>query len=146
MNAHSRADLNALIEGLPSKSAKIRKLDQAGLSRADIARFLGLRYQHVRNVLVAGEARAKAAGQAPAPAVVKIDEAGRLVLPAAFRDWIGLEPGDQLMVQAQDGAVRVTTQRAALAKARALLGQYVKDDQSLAEDLIADRRTEAAGD
>jgi hypothetical protein len=32
-------------------SQKIRFLDKEGLARADIARTLGKRYQHVRNVL-----------------------------------------------------------------------------------------------
>ena len=146
MNAHSRADLTALIEGLPTKSAKIRKLHEAGLSRADIARFLGLKYQHVRNVLVADAARARPAARPPEPALVKIDEAGRLVLPAAFRDWIGVKPGERLMLEAEDGAVRVTPQSAALARARALLGRYVSEDVSLSDEVIAERRAESATD
>lgn len=35
-----------------SKSAKIRKLAAAGTDRSTIANLLGIRYQHVRNVLV----------------------------------------------------------------------------------------------
>lgn len=38
--------------GLVTKSDKIRALDKAGFSRADIARHLDIRYQHVRGVLV----------------------------------------------------------------------------------------------
>ena len=37
---------------LTGKSAKIRYLDSAGWSRKEIAVHLGIRYQHVRNVLV----------------------------------------------------------------------------------------------
>lgn len=37
---------------LSTKSDKIRALDKAGYARADIARYLGIRYQHVRKVLV----------------------------------------------------------------------------------------------
>lgn len=33
-------------------AAKVRELDAQGMSRADIARELGIRYQRVRNVLV----------------------------------------------------------------------------------------------
>ena len=36
----------------PTKSAKIRYLDSIGWSRKQIALELGIRYQHVRNVLV----------------------------------------------------------------------------------------------
>jgi len=40
------------VAGLPTKSAKIRALAAAGLSRSEIAKGLGIRYQHVRNVLI----------------------------------------------------------------------------------------------
>ena len=40
------------LNGLPTKSAKIRYLDKKGYSRGDISRVLKIRYQHVRNVLV----------------------------------------------------------------------------------------------
>ena len=43
-----------IVEGLTTKADKIRALDQAGFSRATIANFLGIRYQHVRNTLVKG--------------------------------------------------------------------------------------------
>lgn len=39
-------------------SDKIRELDQMGISRAQIARLLNKRYQHVRNVLVADKRKA----------------------------------------------------------------------------------------
>lgn len=37
---------------LPSKSAKIRYLNSLDWSRSEIAKELGIRYQHVRNVLI----------------------------------------------------------------------------------------------
>ncbi len=37
---------------LPTKSAKIRYLNAQGWERGAIAKHLGIRYQHVRNVLV----------------------------------------------------------------------------------------------
>ena len=40
-----------LTEGLSTKADKMRMLDRHGYSRADIARFLGVRYQQVRNTL-----------------------------------------------------------------------------------------------
>lgn len=41
-----------VVEGLPTKSAKIRALAEAGFARTEIAEFLKIKYQHVRNVLV----------------------------------------------------------------------------------------------
>lgn len=43
---------DATVKGLPTKSAKIRALNAKGASRSEIANYLGIRYQHVRNVLV----------------------------------------------------------------------------------------------
>ena len=40
------------VAGLTTKSDKIRALYREGYSRSEIRRFLGIRYQHVRNVLV----------------------------------------------------------------------------------------------
>lgn len=40
------------IAALPTKSAKIRALNKAGRTRSEIAKILGIRYQHVRNVLI----------------------------------------------------------------------------------------------
>ena len=42
----------ALVSHLPSTSAKIRELNRLGYQRGTIAKALGKRYQHVRNVLV----------------------------------------------------------------------------------------------
>lgn len=41
-----------LTNGLPTKSAKIRVLTAKKYSRSVIAKFLGISYQHVRNVQI----------------------------------------------------------------------------------------------
>lgn len=48
----TREEMEVATEGLTTKAAKIRTLDKLGASRTEIATFLGIRYQHVRNVLV----------------------------------------------------------------------------------------------
>ena len=60
-------------------SDKIRALDAAGYSRAEIAKFLGKLYQHVRNVLVAGAPKGSSFAQ-------QRDE------PAGFEDGGGARP------------------------------------------------------
>ncbi len=47
-----RDEMDAVAKALPTKSAKIRALDKMGATRAEIAKYLNIRYQHVRNVLV----------------------------------------------------------------------------------------------
>jgi len=51
MSVLNKAQTNALNK-LPTTSAKIRYLDSLEWTRGDIARHLGKRYQHVRNVLI----------------------------------------------------------------------------------------------
>lgn len=48
-----------IVAGLTTKADKIRALDAAGFSRTEIAQFLNIRYQHVRNTLVAGPPKQK---------------------------------------------------------------------------------------
>lgn len=45
-------DLVLLYAELKTKSAVIRFLNAEGMKRGDISKLLGIRYQHVRNVLV----------------------------------------------------------------------------------------------
>jgi len=51
MNKLTKSQIST-IDSLPTKSAKIRFLDSLEMSRGDISRYLNIRYQHVRNVLI----------------------------------------------------------------------------------------------
>ena len=46
-------DLAGALKVAGTKSALIRQLSSEGKSRSDIAKMMGIRYQHVRNVLTA---------------------------------------------------------------------------------------------
>ena len=48
------------INGMSTVSAKIRYLDSEGYERGEIAKALGKRYQHVRNVLITPITKARA--------------------------------------------------------------------------------------
>jgi hypothetical protein len=50
--ANPKSNPDQELDSLTTKSAKIRFLDSKGMKRGDIAKKLGIRYQHVRNVLV----------------------------------------------------------------------------------------------
>ena len=47
-----RPQADEIIKGLPTTADKIRALAQASYDRTEISQILGIRYQHVRNVLV----------------------------------------------------------------------------------------------
>lgn len=143
----------AIAHGLPTKAAKIRALDAAGYVRADIARFLGIRYQHVRNVLVRGAPKnerpafnAKQDGTRTGDRIeVKIGPGGRIVIPAAFRETMEAVEGDTLVAAIDaDGVVHLTSASTALRMARRIVREAIPSDISLSDSLMEDRRREAA--
>jgi AbrB family looped-hinge helix DNA binding protein len=75
-----------------------------------------------------------------------IGEGGRLVIPAAFRKALGLKTGDEVLLVLEDGELRVVSPRQAVARAQNLVRRYVSRERSLSEELIQERREEAAHD
>ncbi len=73
-----------------------------------------------------------------------IREGGRLVIPAAYRKALGLKPGDEVLLTLEDGEIRVVSTRQAIARAQTVLRRYVPKGRSLSEELIKERREEAA--
>ncbi|RZF60851.1 AbrB/MazE/SpoVT family DNA-binding domain-containing protein [Sphingomonas populi] len=71
---------------------------------------------------------------------------GRLQLPSNIRRSLGLADGDQVVMQVVDGELHVRPARDALKRIQAMLRPYAPVDGSVVEELIADRRAEAARD
>lgn len=142
--------MRRLTEGLSSKSEKMRTLAKAGYQRKAIADFLGARYQFVRNVLVQDEARnaKKLAAMAPSgetrlpPTKLRLGPDGRVVIPAAFREALGVGEGDMLIASIDNGELNLLTRRAAVRRARAIVRQFVPEGTSLVDELIEDRLRE----
>jgi AbrB family looped-hinge helix DNA binding protein len=74
----------------------------------------------------------------------RIAEGGRIVIPAEYRKALGLQVGDEVVLSLDEDQVRVYTIDAAIRRAQALVRQYVPAERSLVDELIADRRAEAA--
>jgi AbrB family looped-hinge helix DNA binding protein len=74
---------------------------------------------------------------------VKIVEGGKLVIPALMRRELGIVPGDTVMVDIENGELRVRSVAKALERARAILRRHIPEGVSLADELNADRRAEA---
>ena len=161
------ARMKQLTEGLATKSDKIRVLSDHGYSRGDIARFLGIRYQHVRNVLVAASPKKAAPGRAPgfeeapvpylgppmaAPAApegirhrlsLKVDAGGRVLIPAAVREAMQIGEDDTVLAWLEDGGLHLVSPEVARRQAQALARKLLGGAGSLADELIAERRAEA---
>ena len=67
-------------------------------------------------------------------------------MPAEIRQALGLKEGDAVLWSLVDGEARVTSraQRIRQAQAQALVRKHVPAGVSLADELIAERRQEAA--
>jgi AbrB family looped-hinge helix DNA binding protein len=72
-----------------------------------------------------------------------IAENGRIVIPASFRQALGIEPGEELILRLEDDELRITTPRLRLARVQKLIRQYIPAERSLVDELIAERREEA---
>ncbi len=74
----------------------------------------------------------------------KIGAGGRVVIPAAFRDELGLKEGDQVVISCEDGEIRVTTFRERVRRMQEFVAARVKPElDSTVDDFIAERRAEA---
>ncbi len=75
---------------------------------------------------------------------VRLGSNGRLVIPAEYRKALGVGEGDELVVRFEDGELRLSTRKTALRRAQERVRRYVPEGVSLADELIQERREEAA--
>ncbi len=73
----------------------------------------------------------------------KINENGRIVIPAAMREALGIVPGEELVLRIEDDELRITTMRHRIERARELVRRHVKPGRSLVDELMAERRKAA---
>jgi len=193
ISADRKRRMDEVARDAPTKSAAIRALWRAGFERADIARYLGIRYQHARNVILQAEAKESGAGSAlgerkradfagetkaeriralhgqgksrseiarilgityqhvyntlknspTRPDTVTVGPDGRIVIPVQFRRALQIEPGDEVRLNIVDGALRIIGRKAAIEQAQALVRKFVPEGVSLVDELMAERRAEA---
>jgi hypothetical protein len=159
--------LNAIVQPHATVADRIRALAGAGVSRADIARFLGKRYQHVRNVLegdaqsggyVLGKADLSGVQEEPRPFERGDDAAyierrsptafwlevkpdGSLPIPEEIAEVLGAqEPGRRVFAKIKDGRLTLMSGEAAMDEAGAIVRKYIPADVDLAAGLIEDRQ------
>ena len=74
----------------------------------------------------------------------KLDSAGRIVVPAAFRKALGVKPGEYLILRIEDGELHAWTFEYATKRMQEMVRKHVPEGVSLVDELIAERRSEAA--
>lgn len=74
----------------------------------------------------------------------RVTEGGRVVIPAQMRKALGIEVGQDVNFSLEENSVKISTPRQALEHLRELVRGSVPEGVSIVDELIADRRREAA--
>jgi AbrB family looped-hinge helix DNA binding protein len=68
---------------------------------------------------------------------------GRIVIPAAIRQEMGFAAGDTLLMDVEDGILRIESYPARIRRIQREVAKYVKPGVLASDELIAERREEA---
>ena len=71
---------------------------------------------------------------------IRINENGRVVIPASFRKALGINRGDEVVLRMEEDELRITTLKNRVARAQDRIGRYLRKGTRLSEELIAERR------
>jgi hypothetical protein len=152
-------------------SDRIRALDAAGAPRAEIAKFLGKRYQHVRNVLegdkqrggyTLGHADLSGVREQGAPFERPADDSafiqprgegayrlvvrpdGSILLPKEILTAFDAEGGGVVMAKLDGDTFGLISARTAMDRIHEAMQPLIRPGVSVADEFIAERRAEAA--
>jgi AbrB family looped-hinge helix DNA binding protein len=73
----------------------------------------------------------------------RVNENGRIVIPASFRKALGIDAGDEVVLRIEDNELRISTLKRRLERAQRFVRRYVKPGTSMVDELIAERREAA---
>jgi AbrB family looped-hinge helix DNA binding protein len=74
---------------------------------------------------------------------MRVNENGRVVIPASYRRALGINVGDEVVLRIEGDELRITTLKRRIEQARRRIRRYVKPGRSLADEFIAERREAA---
>jgi AbrB family looped-hinge helix DNA binding protein len=76
----------------------------------------------------------------------KLAEAGRLVIPVAIRERLGLKPGAEIIISADEDGIRLLPLDLAMRQAQDYFSSLGPSESLASEDLIRERRSDATGE
>ncbi|WP_334655932.1 hypothetical protein [Sphingomonas panaciterrae] len=122
-----------------SKAAKIRALNEAGVSTSDISSFLGIRYQHTYNVLLRAGRIQRASEAVEQGPILSLDvrKDGTLALPETLLDAFSLRGGGQLFVRQTDEGLLLMPRQVAIAEMQRVAAERMPEHASLLTSLLS---------
>lgn len=139
-------EMRALVAPFQKKAEQVRALHEAGVSTADISRFLGIRYQHTYNVLKRAGAITRSDAERRVSEgeyfAIEVRPDGFVRIPEYALQAIGAGSGESLVCRAGPDGIVVTTRAAALEKLREVLRSRAPGQVGLV-DVLLPKITEA---
>lgn len=77
-------------------------------------------------------------------ALSKIHTGGRVIIPSSIREALHLGIGDNVLLIMENDELKLISQAEAVRRAQALIAKHIPESVSLVDELIAERRVEAA--
>lgn len=76
-------------------------------------------------------------------AISRLNANGRVVIPAAIREKMGLKLGEAVIMTLEDGVLRIEPHLRSIRRVQEEFKQFAKPGVLASDELIADRRKEA---
>ena len=73
----------------------------------------------------------------------RLDQNGRIVVPAAVRELLGVAPGDNVVLDVSAHGVTLTSHKAALSDLKRMVREATRKHPYSVEQFLRDRRAEA---
>ena len=73
----------------------------------------------------------------------RLAEGGRIAIPVEYRQALGLQVGDELIMRLENGEIRIFTLHRAVKHTQELVRQYIPQGRLLSDELLAERRLES---
>jgi AbrB family looped-hinge helix DNA binding protein len=74
---------------------------------------------------------------------MRVNENGRVVIPASYRKALGINVGDEVVLRIEDDELRIMSLKRRIEQAQRRVRRYIKPGRSLADELIVERREAA---
>lgn len=133
-----RDEMERIASAHDSKAAKVRALNEAGVSTAEISSFLGIRYQHTYNVLLrAGRIRRDSDAAAQGPVLsFTVRPDGTVELPESLLADFGLTGGGQLFARQTPDGLLLMPREFAIAEMQRVAAERMPEHAPLLASLL----------